>query len=335
MNKLSVTIATYNRKELLAKVLESLSSQSLSKSLYEIIICDSNSSDGTEVFVKTFALRNKELAIRIVQTENILAAKRNIGVCESRNEVVIFLDDDCVPEGRYLEKYFEIFNDAKNDVENTIFCGQVRFPSEKIKESNYYRFRDEEGFYISNEYQRVILDFKTIVVMNMAFLRKPYLARIGYVDEDFAGYGFEDQELGWRIQENGFTIIGCDALIVHHEPSGNLANYCKKFYHTGRDGGATIWRKCPAAMHKISSLRLLDPEVHAKKSSLYKCVISAIRATAFNHQLAGLVSWFLSITDRSTMFYSRAAFRFVLACAYRRGAEDRGLRKSNEHNWFQ
>ena len=48
---ISVIIPTYNRSEFLFNTLKSISEQSLSKDLFEIIIVDNNSSDDTQKII--------------------------------------------------------------------------------------------------------------------------------------------------------------------------------------------------------------------------------------------------------------------------------------------
>jgi glycosyltransferase involved in cell wall biosynthesis len=45
---ISITIATYNRCELLDNILSSLENQAVESSLFEVVVCDSHSTDNTE-----------------------------------------------------------------------------------------------------------------------------------------------------------------------------------------------------------------------------------------------------------------------------------------------
>ena len=107
---ISVTIATFNRCGLLEKSLTALANQTLSSSFFEIIICDSYSCDGTDEMVRIFSEKHPELKIKHVHANNVLAAKRNLGIRESSGEVVVFFDDDCVAEPDCLTKYNYLFS---------------------------------------------------------------------------------------------------------------------------------------------------------------------------------------------------------------------------------
>ena len=52
--KVSICIATWLRKEKIEEIIELLEHQSLQRDLYEIIVIDSNSPDGTDAIMDNF-----------------------------------------------------------------------------------------------------------------------------------------------------------------------------------------------------------------------------------------------------------------------------------------
>lgn len=334
MKKLSVTIATYNRCAILEKVLIALADQNLERDKYEIVVCDSKSMDGTENFIKQFAQLNKDLSIKHVHTENILACKRNLGIAEASHPIVIFLDDDCVPDRDFLNRYYELVNAPSFDGSRMVYCGEVRFPAEWVSHSNYYRYRDEEGFYQDQIGDGLLLDFKTIVVMNMAFEKEHFLQRVRWVDESFVGYGCEDQDLGWRIQRAGFEIHACSALIYHFEASGTISGYAKKIFHTARDGANTLWNKSPEAAKSIGTMKWIDFR-YPHKWLFQRCFYALIRKLVFNRIFSVAVQKFLKSVDSRPYIYLPKLHKFVLACAYVEGASQRFKSQASSSNWYQ
>ena len=53
-SKISVIIPTWKRVDILENVIENLSKQTLAKDQFEVIVCDSNSNDGTEVLINKY-----------------------------------------------------------------------------------------------------------------------------------------------------------------------------------------------------------------------------------------------------------------------------------------
>lgn len=99
----SVVVPTYNRAASLPNALNSILAQTFQD--LEIIVIDDGSDDATRQLVDTF----HHPAIRIFFQENRgPAAARNLGVAQSRGEIISFLDsDDQWLEGK-LEKQVEL-----------------------------------------------------------------------------------------------------------------------------------------------------------------------------------------------------------------------------------
>jgi glycosyltransferase involved in cell wall biosynthesis len=333
MKKISVTIATHKRHNFLKKMILSLANQTLNKSEYEILICDSNSGTETNEVIEEIRCVCPQLDLRHIHTVNILAAKRNLGIRESKYEIIIFLDDDCLMERDYLERHRAYFdNDSINDRSMKIACGEVRFPKEWIKKSNYYKFRDEEGFNFKKSHSQK-LDFKTIVVMNMSFLKQQFVDNVYGVNENFIGYGMEDQELGWRLEKAGFEILGTDARVFHHEMSNDIQGYGKKIFHTARDGAATLLNECPEAFKAINKLKLIDPD-YPFNSILTLFVYRCARKIIFNKLLQSVFVKWVALTEKIPYLYSKNIYRYILANYYIAGANERGRCKPSENNWY-
>ncbi len=100
---LSVAVASYNRRESLASVLETLGRQIYPADRFEVVVVLDGSSDGSAERVRGLEL---PYSLRLLEQENRgLAATRNRGVAEAANPVVLFLDDDIVPEPSYLAEH--------------------------------------------------------------------------------------------------------------------------------------------------------------------------------------------------------------------------------------
>lgn len=109
IRSLTVIICTHNpREDYLGRVLKALERQSLSPSRWELLIVDNASSRpvGDTVSIPWHA------DARIILEEKAgLTHARFRGAREARGEVLVFLDDDNVPDPDYLEKALILFND--------------------------------------------------------------------------------------------------------------------------------------------------------------------------------------------------------------------------------
>lgn len=318
--RISVTVSTYNRCNLLERILISLNNQTVCAELYEVIVCDSHSSDGTDGMIVNFS-RIAKYHLRHVHTKNNLAAKRNIGISEAAFPLVVFLDDDCIPDTEFVARYLEAFADKELD-ELVAICGEVRYPEEFVNASNYYRFRDSRHYGPNAEKKTpATLDYKTIVVMNMCFARDTFLKNINGVDESFIGYGAEDQDLGWRMQQAGYEIITCDARIYHYETTGTISAYGSKIRRASRDGMSTLLRVNSQAAFGIKNLRKLDHQFPER--TIFDKLTRIIVMFLILMQVHIVLAFFLEKTDRARSLYFPKAYRFLMGIYYVQGSLNR------------
>ena len=100
MFDITIVVPTYNRRDLLAALVDSLRRQTYPSDRYEILIVSDGCSDGTDnVYGKPIA----SPLTRLVRQEKCgfgLAAARNLGIREARGYLVMFIDDDMVKPGQ-------------------------------------------------------------------------------------------------------------------------------------------------------------------------------------------------------------------------------------------
>jgi len=105
---ISVVICTYNRKQYLKKAIDSVLKQTLNQGLFELIIVDNNSSDGTKNFVQNKYSNVKNNIKYVMETNQGISYCRNTGIANSNFDYTAFLDDDGIAEPRWLEFMFNI-----------------------------------------------------------------------------------------------------------------------------------------------------------------------------------------------------------------------------------
>ena len=110
MIKLSVIIPTRNRAETLLTTLVSIENQTLDQALFEVIICDNNSTDNTAEIANSFA--DEFQSFRYIKTlEPGLHVGRNKGFQEAKGEILVYADDDIEAFPEWLSTINEVFKD--------------------------------------------------------------------------------------------------------------------------------------------------------------------------------------------------------------------------------
>ena len=111
---LSVIVPARNEEKNIPFLLNALSQQTYPKGMFEIIVVDDFSEDNTAEIVKKFSLSNLILIQPVVSSE-LSSKKRAIeaGIKESKGELIIATDADCIPGKNWLEAINDFY--ATND----------------------------------------------------------------------------------------------------------------------------------------------------------------------------------------------------------------------------
>ena len=193
---MSVVVSTMNRLEDLERCLNSLSSQEFLN--YEVIVVDSSS----EVIAEEVRrIAQKHNAKYTQEQKKGLSIARNKGVHESSGEIVVFTDDDAVPETSWLKEISAAFeNDAVGFV-----CGKILTVNNDLEVG----VSASQGTY-ENVYWGV----------NLAF-RRYVLEKIGGFDETFQLAG-EDLDVVLKALNSGFKgAYNPKAKVWHVKPTCN------------------------------------------------------------------------------------------------------------------
>jgi glycosyltransferase involved in cell wall biosynthesis len=205
---ISVVIPSHDRRELLVQVLEALAAQDYPADRFDAVVVLDSCTDGS-----ADVLRSLELPFRLRTIEHEArnsAASRNRGVREAENPVVVFLDDDVVPDAGTLAAHAEAHRLAVGAHAALGSCppyGEGRTPWELILRSwweDHYRRRAETGHLWS------YTDFASAnaSLARAVILEHPY-------DETFPTRR-EDWELGLRLLEAGVTFEHCAGANALH-----------------------------------------------------------------------------------------------------------------------
>ncbi len=214
----SVVVPAYNAAPCLPECLDALNAQSLGRDHYEVIVVDDGSRDETG----EIALRH---GARLVQQANAgQAAARNHGVAEARAEIVAFTDADCVPARTWLSEQIAVFSDEQIVATKGAYRTRQRSIAARFAQVEY-----------EERYERMsrapYIDF--VDTYAAAYRRAIFLENGGF-DTSFPGDSSgEDQELSFRLAEQGRKMIFVPSAIVYHRHPPTVAAYYRRKYKTG------------------------------------------------------------------------------------------------------
>lgn len=215
--RVSYLILTWNRKDALKRHLDLLMEQTYQEP-FEVIVCVDGSTDGTqEMLVRREA--NSKYSLRWFDTGNIdkntAAQARNIGIRNATGDILVMLDDDCLPHKALIETYLKSFN--SQEVQLGYKSSQEAWLEMDIP------VPIEPGLMLTWWFDAKIGQFGHFQTGNICLSMKAARTQakdgsIGF-DERFVGYGHEDTEFGRRLYGIGYRLVfNPDALAYHMHP---------------------------------------------------------------------------------------------------------------------
>lgn len=241
--ELSLIIPYYFQIDIVIETLKEVDSQvNFIKKNIEVLIIDSHT-NSEKINIKKFNKNNQYLFIKIIQTENIIARKRNIGIKNAKADYIIFLDDDVVPKKSFIKKFLDL--STKNNKILTSCIVDFETPRNSYL---YYRRTKENSVkkhLLSSE------EISPIFATSMAFgVKKSNIVdNKQYFDENFIGYGWEDVDYFIEAQKKGLKI-GISNICVIHKESDSYQRYFKKQILMGS------WYKYFFKKHRSHAMKL-------------------------------------------------------------------------------
>lgn len=195
--KISVVIATFNRRQSLTETLRALEQQDLDKSAFEVLVVNDGSKDGTDELLLHFE-SNTVLQMRSCRQQNKgPAAARNLGIKHAQGDIIAFTDDDCLPHENWLSTILSNMQDHVVALQGRTYTDICDITPLTHQIENIYGSRD-------------------VPTCNAAY-RKSVLTAINGFDEQFPFPHNEDADLAWRAGKLG-AIAFCPEMRVYHPP---------------------------------------------------------------------------------------------------------------------
>jgi GT2 family glycosyltransferase len=222
----SVIIPTYNRKEKLARCIDSVLASTYKR--IEIIIVDDASIDGTEDIIKNKYNANKNVFYIKNNKELLLSATINKGLRIAKGEYVFILDDDNVVDKKCILELVSTFNKYKeagivgplalyySKKDTIMHAGVIR---STFMRRAIYLFANEKWKLQIKEGQEVE-DFA-----NAFMFKRKLLGQVGMWDLLVPFMG-EDGDFEARVRKAGHkAIINPKAITYHDVPYNPNSTY--------------------------------------------------------------------------------------------------------------
>ena len=230
----SLVIPTRNRSEKLAALLESILIQvdTLRKRYsIEVIIVDDRSDEHHKKSIRSFLEKHPGRILKYYELEKNVGAggARNYGVKQSYGAIILFLDDDSLPEKDYL---LNIILEHERHPEIMILNGYLMKMRNDLY-SNYWANNYEAVF---NYNDAELCEVRMISSGNFSIKRKVLQVFDPLFDESLVTR--EDFDLYLRTQDAGMRVYRSKKPVTYNDCRSNLFAFIKQYegYAKGEEG---------------------------------------------------------------------------------------------------
>lgn len=214
MMNISLIIPTFNRAELLARLLATLTSQTYPVDSFEIFIVNDASTDTTEQICREYQQKIPNMIYLKLDKNSKQSTACNVALNYAKGKSVIFTDDDCLPESNWVEEMAKLLE------VHPIVAGAIRTTTRNytVLIENISQFHP---FFECKPERKV--DF--IAGANMGFQRW-VLDKIGFFEP---GAPNPDTNLILRARNEGIPIFFSPKPVITHSPQkGGFQNIVRQ-----------------------------------------------------------------------------------------------------------
>lgn len=241
---LSVIICTMNRSRTLKDVLNCLTSQSMDKNLFEVLVLDQSTDE------KTFELLKKYPDFKYQKLNSRgISISRNEGIKASRGDYLVFVDDDVTFENNYLQDILDFFNTS--ELKPDMVGGKINLVFEAQKPEWLQGhllnalasadFAQEPSFYPSHP--------KHVPYTCNAAVKRDCALNVGgfvnYISEIESKFALNDDVLfANKVRNAGYRVVYNPTMVVDHHISPDrttLAYFNQKYYAHGRSDAVAYY----------------------------------------------------------------------------------------------
>jgi GT2 family glycosyltransferase/SAM-dependent methyltransferase len=256
MRSLTIVIATYQRRESIARLLRMLADQLRAepelRDGVDVVVVDDGSGDGTAAACEAVAI---PVPLKVVWQRNRgRAAARNVGLSVARGEIVWFLDDDVLPQAGLVRRHRE---SHESEPEHVLMGPHMFEISPRAATPNQAWV---DAIYREMSATGAVERADRFSTANASGPRESFES-VGGFDEGFTGWGFEDTELASRLLAVGVPIRFDPHALAFHEQHLDVSRFAANCVSAGRNLVRTV------TLHPdlVDELLPLEPVVESRR----------------------------------------------------------------------
>ncbi len=230
--KLSLVIPTHGREGLLKEMLQALNAQTLGPEKFEVVVIVDGDTDGTLAMVQGLETR---YTLRAYQQQRAgPAGARNRGAELARGEVLVFLDDDMLPDATFLAEHLRMHEEHPHAV---VLGPYLPPPMSEVATQGGWNIW--QARVLTHHYRQMAEGIRPPAG------RRLYSGNFSIPREDFIRVGGfdvglergEDVELGFRLEHEGMAYYYSEGACTLHRGFHGFDSWCRS---------ASLYGQCDA-----------------------------------------------------------------------------------------
>jgi len=224
---LSLIVPTHNRRDLLARLLTGIERQYGRGTEFEVVIAVDGSTDGTD---EMLAGLRTAFPLRVVSHgHGGAAAARNAAIAAASGDVLLFVDDDVIPQDGLLERHLRVHS---QDPLAAVAGRMAPPPDHALPVWLAWEAAVIERHYARIEAGLVAPSWREFWTSN-ASVRREHALAVGGFDKRFKRE--EDVDFGYRLSTLGLRFYFLPDAVIHHIPDKTLEFWLHQLRERGHD----------------------------------------------------------------------------------------------------
>lgn len=293
----SVIIPTYNRRDYLKYCLHSLAYQDYAKDLFEVVIVDNGSEDGTLEMVKESEYGYPIHFLKEEKLDAFEAARmRNTGVAKAQGNILIFMDSDIIAPPNFISAHVKYYETGEEDVcviGSVIYLKDDPFGCEELADlaglqkrlRDYVDPLESDILYFNENLTNHPVAWMVAHSGNLSTTRACFEHSGGF-DEWHRTWSIEDIDFGYSLYKNGIRFVFSKNAYGLHKYHPVCTDEAKTI--SVKNGYEYLQQKNPenAALQQTLALQLAELDLITKgvllteeyRRAKYKSLVKIVRA---------------------------------------------------------
>lgn len=229
MNFVSIIVPCYNEEKSITYLLDALYKQNYPRHLIEVVIVDGLSSDSTIDEISKYQQKNPDLIVRVINNpkKNIPTAV-NIGIKESKGEIIIRMDAHSIPNENYVKYCVE---NLTNNMAANVGGRWIIVPGAETKIAECISLAAAHPFGVGDAKYRYSQNAGYVDTVPFGSFYKNLIDEIGYFNEDLLAN--EDYEFNVRIQNAGKKVYFDPRIQTKYIARATWKDLAKQYWRYG------------------------------------------------------------------------------------------------------